>query len=87
MATEIAVSKESLFCGCTRHSAAASPGSTLFSVSRLWKSSLCLIVGVTETLWLDRLQSLECGFSLWPQYLWPHSQMYEQFIMMHIFLS
>ena len=59
MATEIAVSKESLFCGWggTWHIAAASPGSTLFSVSRLWKSSLCLIVGVTETPWLD--------YSLW----------------------
>lgn len=59
MATEIAVSKKSLFCGWsgTWHIAAASPGSTLFSVSRLWKSSLCLTVGVTETLWLD--------YSLW----------------------
>lgn len=64
MATGIAVSRVSLVHG-TLWQPLLGQLSSLFSVSRLWKSSLCSIAGVTETLWLDRLQSLECGFSLW----------------------
>ena len=64
MATGIAASKVSLVHG-TLWQPLLGQLSSLSSVSRLWKSSLCSIAGVTETLWLDRLQSLECGFSLW----------------------